>query len=236
MKVPRSPWPEDFPPVVLHTNVKTRDAHPAYAAAKSGDAAAAYRLSQDLLSEDAVKKLRQIVSGRAFAWLPVHAEEVQGFNAIPIGFANALADILGGAVIRSVFQANIVAHTRADGFHRIAHQPVFSGSISVSGDFIAVDDHFGMGGTLANLRGHVMHLGRRIVAASTLTASRGNDIIALQAQTLAALKAKHGGEVESLVQEEIGFGADCLTEPEAQYLIRAQKIDSIRERLAAAKS
>ena len=41
---PRTPWAEDFPAVAIHATIHRRDAHPGYAAAKAGDAEAAWEL------------------------------------------------------------------------------------------------------------------------------------------------------------------------------------------------
>ena len=58
------PWPAGFPDVVVHTTVAVRDAHPAYGAAKSGDAEAALRLASDLLNREAIERLRPMVAGQ----------------------------------------------------------------------------------------------------------------------------------------------------------------------------
>ncbi len=46
----RLPWPANFPDVVIHTDVRSRDSHPGYAAAKSGDADAGLMLAADIAS------------------------------------------------------------------------------------------------------------------------------------------------------------------------------------------
>jgi hypothetical protein len=112
---------------------------------------------------------------------------------------------------------------------------LFDGQIAPGAEYFLVDDHFGMGGTLANLRGYVEASGARVTGATTLTASRGNDILALSAATRAELAARYEQGLESYLQTEFGFGADCLTEPEAGYLGRAQTLDAIRGRIFAAK-
>lgn len=68
---PRTPWPPNFPDVLIHTTVKTQDAHPNYAAAKAGDAEAAFNLASDLLDENATEALRHMIDGRRVLLLPV---------------------------------------------------------------------------------------------------------------------------------------------------------------------
>lgn len=116
----RSPWPADFPEVVIHTTVATRDAHPGYGPAKSGDAEAALALAQDLIDTDCVSRLADIADGCATSLLPVITDELTGFNAIP----DAAAQIIGhrpGVPVTSgeVVQINKVGHTRAPAFQRL---------------------------------------------------------------------------------------------------------------------
>jgi hypothetical protein len=129
-----------------------------------------------------------------------------------------------------------VTHTRADGFHRLAHHALFDGPVDARAEYIRVDDHFGMGGTLANLREYLLASGANVLGATTLTASRGNAILALSQATRSELTARHGQNLERYLNSAFGFGGDCLTAPEAGYLNRTSDVDVIRARIAAAKS
>lgn len=62
---------------------------------------------------------------------------------------------VGGISLQAgaVLQTNVVAHTGADGFSRLARQAEFAGAIQPGCDYVLVDDFVGMGGTLANLKG-----------------------------------------------------------------------------------
>ena len=62
--VPRTPWPEGFPDVVVHGKLPARNNHPNYAAAKAGNAEAALGLVRDLLTDEGLHQLR--------AWLQGH--------------------------------------------------------------------------------------------------------------------------------------------------------------------
>jgi hypothetical protein len=236
MAVHRAPWPADFPRVVLHTTVRVRDAHPDYEAAKGGDVEAAARLSDALIDKNAMAGLAAyLATYRNPVFLPVHAEEDAGFNAIPLGMCQFMQLAWDIPIDDNIVQINKVSHTRADGFTRLARQPLFSGELNRDADYVIVDDHFGMGGTIANLRGYVMAHGGCIVGASTLTASRRNDIIALSAETHSNLQRKFGTALDEYFQEEFGFNSACLTEPEGSYLLRVEDVDEIRGRILAAK-
>ncbi len=159
--IPRSPWPAAFPDVVVHGDLKARNSHLSYAAAKAGDPHAAKTLAEDLLAEGATEQLKTLVAGRRPVLLAITAEEVSGFNAIPDAMAQALAASLGlTAAAGAVVQANKVAHTRADGWHRLVTPAMFVGAVAAGADYVLVDDHVGFGGTLANLRGVCRAAGR----------------------------------------------------------------------------
>jgi hypothetical protein len=51
--IPRAPWPQHFPDVVIHGDLQRRNKHPNLAIAKAGNASAALALARDLLSETA---------------------------------------------------------------------------------------------------------------------------------------------------------------------------------------
>ena len=60
---PRVPW-QDFPDAVLLASERETKAHPEYAAAKSGSAAAAARLVDALVDEASLAKVRLLLGGR----------------------------------------------------------------------------------------------------------------------------------------------------------------------------
>ena len=81
-----------------------------------------------------------------------HAYEREGVNAIPEIFAEDIGNRLGWPVDSGVVQINVVAHTGADGFTRLARQAEFDGPIQAGYEYVLVDDFVGMGGTLATAR------------------------------------------------------------------------------------
>jgi hypothetical protein len=98
-----------------------------------------------------------------------------------------------------------------------------------------VDDHIGLGSTLANLRGHVESQGGAVILATTLSASRRSEVLALRAKTLHSLFEKHGELLDNYWRDLVGFGIDLLTEAEAGYLFRAPSVDAIRAGMAQAR-
>lgn len=232
---PRTPWPAGFPDVVTHTDVKTRDASPFYAAGKAGDAEAALSLALALQSPQAIARIRDIVEGRNPILLPVVADETTGFNAIPDALAQALGRELGLDVATgTVVQTNKVGHTRAPSFQRLVTPAEFDGPVEEGRDYVLVDDHVGLGGTLANLRGYVESKGAVVIAMTTLTESRNARTISLQRATRDMLWDKHGQALDQLWQDQFGYGLDCLTDIEAQNLCRQPSVAAIEDFLAQA--
>lgn len=231
----RFPWPPDFPDAVLHTDVRTRDAHPGYTAAKAGDADSALQLSIDLVSIVAVDRLRALLAGRGALLLPVVAEETFGFNAIPDALAQLLSrELQLPAIAGEIVQTNKVGHTRAKTFQRLVTPPEFAGHVEPGEDYILVDDHVGVGGTLANLRGHVEQGGGRVIGMTTLTESREGRRISLRPATRDMLWEKHGQPLDKFWQDQFDYGIDCLTQVEAENLCRQPSVAAIEDFLAQA--
>jgi hypothetical protein len=222
----RSGWPVDFPDVVIHSQEMAVKKHPSYEAAKAGDVEAAITLIDDTVSDEAIKTLIEI----GWAWEPVlisvHAEERVGVNAIPEVLADYLGHILGWKVENDVVQANVVNHTGASGFSRLAKQAFFEGTLKPE-VYIIVDDFIGQGGTIANLRGHIYHQGGVVLCATTLTGKPHSALLHQNTDRLIELRSKHG-QLEEWWKERFGFGFECLTASETRYLINTATSEKIR--------
>lgn len=234
-KVPRARW-DNFPDAVIVAEERAVRNHPAYAAAKTGDVAAAKRLAAAFVEERVLEKLNRLLAGREALFAPVHAFEDQGINRIPAAFAELLAERTGRDVASDIIQANVVSHTGATGWQRMARPPMFDGEVRAGGQYVLVDDFVGQGGTLANLRGFIETGGGDVVGAITLTGRGYSAKLALNPETLAQLRHKHGLDLEHWWEKTFGYGLDRLTESEARYLFRAEDSDAIRTRILAARS
>lgn len=227
----RSPW-RNFPAVLIARDLSLAKQHPAYAAAKSGDVEAAFRLVNDLMTPETVGRIRAALAGRKPIVVPIYAEEATGQNKIPLAYAEALASHLGLEVSPNIVQVVRAEHTNAGAFERMARQPEFDGPVQPGQDYLIVDDTLTMGGTLANLRGYIESKGGNVVLASTLTGFGPAANIRLLPHLLKRLRRKHGEALEQFWQEQFGHGLDTLTQGEAGHLLKAPSLDSIRDRLA----
>ena len=163
MHPPRTKWGE-FPDVLIHANESAVKQHLHYWAAKTGDAVAADDLVRDTINSDKIDALLSLLSGHQPILVSAHAYEQNGVNAIPEVFADELSVRLGWNVDGGVVQVNVVSHTGADGFSRLARQAEFDGAIQSGAEYVLVDDFIGMGGTLANLRGYIETNGGKVLA------------------------------------------------------------------------
>ncbi|MEA9426255.1 LPD38 domain-containing protein [Aeromonas caviae] len=231
----RSPWGKDFPEVILHGRLADATSHPDYAAAKGGDDAAARRLVRDVLSPDAIGKLKALVGVRPAIALGVHAEEAVSRNAIPSAMADILGKVLGIEVDLDIMQSAKVGRTAQDGFGRLANQPGFDGPVRNDKPYLIMDDTLTQGGTLANLKGYIENRGGEVLAATALTGKQYSAKIAIDSSTLEQLRDQYDGTgLEAWWHNRFGYGFDSLTESEGRYLLRAKDADKVRDRVAAA--
>ncbi|EHA2159617.1 hypothetical protein JKH83_004620 [Salmonella enterica] len=210
--------------------------HRDYEAAKGGDKDAAYRLVSDVLTKDAVDKIRNIIGSREVLLAAVHAEEASGRNKIPQAMADILGTVLHQKVDDSIIQTKRVGRTGQDGFGRLANQPEFAGNVRSDLPYFIVDDTLTQGGTLAGLKGYIESHGGRVIGASALTGKQYSARIALSPQTLSQLREHFGGTgLENWWKQQYGHGFNGLTESEANYLLHAGNADKIRDRVLAAR-
>ena len=233
MKPKRAAWADAFPDVRILAPESGVKRHPDYPSAKTGDAEAAGRLVEALVRRDAIDELKLALPPGAIL-ASVHAVEATGVNAIPEALANLLGLRLGLQVDASIVQTNVVNHTGADGFGRLARQALFAGDVQHGASYVIVDDFVGQGGTMANLRGYLLEQGATVARAVALTGKPHSAKIQLSPQRLAALRSKHG-QLEDWWRERFGFGFDALTESEARYLERTENADTVRDRISAAE-
>jgi hypothetical protein len=227
--IKRSPWKSSFPDVLIHASETAVKQHPLYLAAKAGDLDAASSLIADCLNPSMLEAMK-VWSAFKPVLVSVHAEESMGRNAIPEIMADVLQDALGWDLEREIVQANVVNHTGADGFSRLSRQALFAGAVTAQRHYVIVDDFIGQGGTIANLRGHIIHGGGQVLGATVLTGKPFSKQLACTAQTLQDLRTKHG-HIERDWQQHFGFGFECLTQSEARYLQRTEDANRIRDRV-----
>lgn len=228
----RGQEPVELPAVVIGQRLGAAGKHPDHAAAKAGDTAAAVRLIQDVLSDEAVAQVREAIGGDRPAIVPVLAVEATGHNKIPAVAAMALGARLGLPVEAGIYQSVKAKRTTLDGLGRIFQQPEFDGKVEPGKAYFLVDDTLTQGGTIAALASHIQQNGGRVVGSFALTGKLYSATLRLSPETLSELRARYG-DVEQSFREATGRGFDALTESEGRYLAKHDAPDAVRDRILA---
>ena len=234
LSMTRTDW-GDLPNTIIDRKLGDATSHLLYEQAKAGDVVSAYTLAQDLVSDEAIKKLKDLIGNKVVVFAPVHAEESTGRNMIPVAVATVLAKKIGGQVDLNVVQAVKVSRTGGDGWHRLANPPFFDGSIPKGNYVIMVDDTQTQGGTLASFKGHIEQSGATVIGAYALTGKQYSAQLRLDSDTLTTLREKYA-TLEPFWQQTFGYDFSKLTEWEAKFIINSGKsIDEVRDRILASK-
>lgn len=232
----RRGWDGAFPDAVLGHQLGVVQAHPDYAAGKSGNTAAALRLSRDLVTDDYVEAIRAALPpGAKPVVVPVLAAEAGGNNRIPQTTAHVLASKLGLKVEDGIVQASKVNRGGADGVSRLGRQPKFEGAVMPGQEYLLLDDTLTQGGTLAQLKTHIEDAGGKVLLVSALTGKDYSRKIALSPETLGRLRDRFGS-IENWWRDTFGYGFEGFTESEAAYLLKLRgdpTPESIRDRVVA---
>lgn len=232
-KPSRFPWEDGFPAVFIHAQKSEVTTHPWFAAARSGDVDAAALLVADTCCGPVVDRLAALAGGGQPLLASVHAQEGAGLNVLPDVLAHGLQQLLGWEVDTELVQANVIAQRGDPGFGRLAWQAVFDGAVQAGRGYVLVDDFIRQGGTLANLRGHILRHGGRVLGATVLTGNAGAAVLPPSPVILQELKDKHGS-IENWWEEHFGYRFDCFTAAEARLLVANSDPGYVRAHIEAA--
>ena len=203
--------------------------HPDYQAAKAGDLEAALRLVQALVQPESLE-FAKTRFGREVIYLPVHAEEATGRNAIPVALAAHYAAHVGAAVDAGVVQSNRAFHTGANAMERLVSRASFTGEVQAGKRYVLVDDVTTMGSTLADLAGYVRAQKGEVAGSVLLANASRSGIMEPSVKTIKELEARHANQISKLFSIEPG----ALTRSEAEYLIGFRTTDELRSRVIKA--
>ena len=146
----------------------------------------------------------------------VHAEEMTGRNAIPMAYALRFKEY--GLTLSDVVQTNKPGHTGTDRFGRFVRRARFDGEVEEGREYILVDDHVTMGGTLRDLKDYIESKGGKVVALSSLSASAGGTNLRPTEEQIRELTEK-GITNEQLKELGIADNIEGLTRSEARELL-----------------
>jgi hypothetical protein len=203
-------------------------------AKRKADTAAALEIIEDFVDWDAIDLVVDLWRDRRGSPPYLIAPSVansQGTNALPLAYAAWLSKELEFPLCRTMYQHQGVKRDFNDGWFRFAHKTMLFGEIPPESTFILVDDVCTLGGTLAETRTFVEGLGGTVVGMTCLASSSGEHVqLALSQKTSYELGAKFGDPLKVFWKGEFGYDTDCLTDPEASYLVRhGESVERIRD-------
>jgi ribosomal protein S18 len=220
-------WPDHLRRLLDHAN----------AVLQQGDRAAARGLVADLIDANAVKSFGRLHHN---ARLLVAGHDMDA-NQLPLAFAEAVRDITGLTLdMGLVKKANEAKHTGKGSLWRLLDRPKLEGRAKTGATYILVDDVITQGGTISELRQHVMRQGCRVVGVAALAHAMserfGDGIhIAQQPETRMALTKKFGEEALCGLLVEAGIyegNFSALTDSEAKAMLYYKNIEALRRAVA----
>lgn len=210
-------------------NAEDLKASPYYEAAKGGDPSAAHQFVSSVIHPDTVASAGQRF-GPDVSYVPVHAEEAAGRNAIPYAVANYYAASTGANVADDIIQNSREFHTGARPMERLISRPSFSGPVQPGRRYVLVDDVNMMGNTIGELSHHIQSNGGHVAGVVTLANAGRTDNIVPQAARTRLLEKNLGPAVE----QELGIRPGALTAAETEYLLGFKNADQLRGSISAA--
>ena len=218
----RTIWRKDFPNTIIDRPLADATKHILYKKAKAGNTDSAFELSDYLITDTGLKKLKKLIGRRKVTFVPVHAEENQGKNKIPLAVAFILYKRLNAKLNTEIIQATKVSRTGNNGWYRLANPPLFDGKITKNSLVIMIDDTQTQGGTFASLKGHIEMQDSIVIGAYALTGKQYSVQLRLSDKTLKQLRGQYES-IENWWQQAFGYGFEHLTEWEARYSINSGK-------------
>lgn len=160
--------------------------------------------------------------------VPVHADEASGHNKLPMAYATMLADGTGLKFDDGIVQSVRAHHTGAKALGRFMVRAQFDGEVGRGAKYILVDDHITQGGTISELLHFIENKGGKVVAVTTLTASKGSTILPIREATLEKLLTEYAAKGKAL-QTDAGrdrgspSGSSRVSRGSSQTLARAER-------------
>ena len=214
--------------------------HPEYwPAKKHGDYTSGQQVVDDLVSEDTLERIYESLGDREPLIVAPSLTKNDPSNVIPIWFAYNLGYHLDLNVCSDIFQRDVAHRTGRGGFYRLVNEPELYGTVLPGQDYLIVDDVATMGGTLASLRNHIEQNGGNVIGLSVLADSNPRRYVDktvpvedfrldISQETLEGLRHKHGRCLEGFWEDQKGYGLECLTEREGQFLLFFPNFRNIR--------
>jgi hypothetical protein len=148
----------------------------------------------------------------------------------------ALAQTIGLKLWDKVSLVNPVSRKSLYAIQRLQQKPVFDGKIQKDATYILVDDIITQGGTISELRKHVLLNGGKVVAVAALAFSIGSCEVAPSKEIKIRFFAKFGDSVFRLIELGIVNSFEELTNSQIKYLLKFSSVWNICNKAAIAEN
>lgn len=154
------------------TNVYKLTAHPSYKEAKkNGSLDHAKDVVEAIVKDrDEYKRLADYKDAILIPIMGIEREKSR--NQLPIAFAEKLSEMSGMPVDMSFFKKSSQHNTDATWEDRVLSNEQWEGDVKRGKNYILVDDVFTSGMTLTSLKNHIEDNGGKVIAVTSLAASR----------------------------------------------------------------
>ena len=184
--------------------------------AKEGDERAALDFIKKVVDLNVIKKLKENYPDAIIA--PIVSEGKIGVNQLPYMYTKVYIE---NGFKSEYFKQTVKAHhTKADKNARLLRRNRFSGNVIKGVQYIILDDHVNMGGSLRDLRDYIETNGGIVVAATSLTAEEDSDNLKISDENLKELSKWGESLNETLRYYGITDNYRGLTNKEAKYVLR----------------
>lgn len=216
-------WSKDFPKATIHTTLKKMKSNPHYQGAKHGSEDEARLLLNDIVKEDRIKELAESHPGAKV--VAIHKPNTEGMNFIPLAYAERFENY-GLEVDTDLVQCSSVERKSQNGddrIKRLTQKPMFDGEVEEGREYIIVDDQLTTGGTTNQLRKYIESKGGKVVAISSLSASKGGTYLAVQEKNVKLIRQifSDKGDIDTILRKAgIAHDVESLTDKEAAQIIQ----------------
>lgn len=150
-------------------------------------------------------------------------------NMLAHAGAARLAKELGLEIDTNIIQTGTESRKSMGRLERLFKPATFSGASQAGRLYIIVDDVMSSGSTLADMRGHLKSHGSELAFATVLATPDGKHThLNATPEQISAVECNLTSSMRGYIENAVGFGIKCLTQPESLLLSRRASIEELK--------
>ena len=211
------------------TNVYTLTAHPSYKdAKKNGSLFHAKNVVESIVKDR--EEYKRLADYKDATLIPIMGSDKENSkNQLPIALAEKLSEMSGMPVDLSFYKKNLQHNTDATWEDRVLSNDHWQGNVKKGNNYILVDDVFTSGMTLNSLKNYIEDNGGKVIAVTSLAASRYGKQLGVTDEQLSSLRHIDKEESNGLLEEsykkyKYKDGFEGMSHYEAKFQIESKKL------------